>query len=76
MATSNTTTRTERQAGRPVRQLPAYQIVRRYRYAGYTQGRIAELARTSQSTVTNAIRRAGSGPAVERVWAILEEILA
>lgn len=63
------------QARRPLRQLPAWQIVRLYKRAGYTQWRIADEAKVSQGTVANAIHRRQTGPAIERVWAVLETVL-
>lgn len=72
---SNTKTPTKRQGPRPIRALPAYQVVQRYKRLGYTQVAIARETETSQGTVTNAIHRRGTGPAVERVWSFLEKIL-
>lgn len=70
----NTTKNSGAQARR-IRHLPAYQLVKRYRRAGYTQAAIATAANTTQGTVTNAINRTKKGPAVERVWEVLERIL-
>jgi len=61
--------------GRPLRQVPGWQIVRRYKRAGYTQWLIAQDAKVSQGTVAKAIYRRQTGPAVERVWTVLERIL-
>jgi hypothetical protein len=61
---------------RPLRQLPGWQIVRRYRREGWTQWLIAKDAKVSQGTVAKAIYRRSSGPAIERVWTVLNKILA
>jgi len=55
--------------------MPGYQIVKRYKRKGYTQWLIAEDAKVSQGTVAKAIYRRQTGPAVERVWTVLERIL-
>jgi hypothetical protein len=59
-----------------LRRLPGWQIVRRYKRKGWTQWLIAKDAKVSQSTVAKAIYRRQGGPATERVWAVLERILA
>jgi hypothetical protein len=64
-----------KQAHRPLRQLPGWQIVRRYKRAGWTQWLIADECGVSQGTVAKAIYRRQTGPATERVWAVLERIL-
>jgi len=64
-----------RTQARPLRQMPGYQIVKRYKRKGYTQWLIAEDAKVSQGTVAKAIYRRQTGPATERVWAVLERIL-
>jgi hypothetical protein len=72
---SITTNRSGPQAPRPLRQMPGWQIKRLYKRAGYTQWRIAQDAKVSQGTVANAIYRRQSGPAIARVWVVLERIL-
>ena len=69
----NTIRKTNGTQGRPLRQLPGWQIVRRCRRAGLTQWEIAKGAGVSQGTVANAINHHHrTGPAVERVWLYLE----
>jgi hypothetical protein len=68
----NNIPRLEKQA---VRRVPGWQLVRRYQRAGWTQYRIADAANVSQATVAKAIYRRSTGPAIERVWAVLERIL-
>jgi DNA transposition AAA+ family ATPase len=56
--------------------LPTWVLVQRYRRAGLTQWGIAREAGVSQGTVASAIHRRAKGPAVDRVWAVLERVLA
>jgi hypothetical protein len=62
-------------ARRDLRALPTWEVVRLYRRAGVTQWDIASEAKCSQGTVTKAIYKRGAGPAIERVWAILERVI-
>lgn len=72
---SNTMAKPIATQARRLRHLPAWQIVQRYKRAGYTQWALAKAAKVSQGTVANAIHRRQVGPAIERVWAVLEEVL-
>jgi hypothetical protein len=62
-------------ARRDLRALPSWEVVRLYRRAGVTQWDIAAIAKCSQGTVTKAIYKRGTGPAIERVWATLERVI-
>jgi hypothetical protein len=73
-AMNNTTPRSRSQS--PIRRWPPWKINEELRREGFNHLMIARRAETSESTVSHAIRkRRINGDAVERVWAILEEVL-
>jgi len=74
MAQNNTTSRAGRQN---VRSFPAWRINSMLRRAGLDHFTIAQRASVSESQVSHTIRRRRRDTeACERVWAVLERILA